>query len=211
MHLHDLFANTYAEWLGHRQIRAEKNILRSFKTLTEEFYNQRPASDNTSLYLPTHAAFLIHALTAQELYETSLFAPGILLLNFILKNMPKFRVPLTPQLLKALKGYFGGEGSKELGASALWLVCRCLQGCGDKQTALGRLWESGLVEDFLREVRMEPQAEKAVAMLFYFISKHQKNRCPLATVLLTYEHRFYHPEAIKYVLATLREAGVDSL
>jgi hypothetical protein len=121
---------------------------------------------------------------------------------------------LTTRLIKVLKAFFCSgnvEGSSgQMAGSALWLVCRCLQGTQNKREALVQLGESGLIEDFLREGQLDPQAEKAIAMLLYFIAKNHENRTHLIAVILQNEHRFEQPEAIKHLLATLREATTAS-
>jgi hypothetical protein len=44
--------------------------------------------DNKTLYLQTHAAFLIHVLTIQEKQPSQILPLGIIILNFILKEKP---------------------------------------------------------------------------------------------------------------------------
>lgn len=77
--------------------------------------------------------------------------------------------------------------------------------------ALERLRESGMVELFLQEGKLDLQAEKAVGMLLYFISKNHPNRPQLISLILKHQHHFSHPESIKHVLAMLREVGVESI
>jgi hypothetical protein len=211
----DILCETYAEWLRQRQTRGEKNILESFRVVAENFYDSHAKMGNKAIYLPTHAAFLIHTLSSQPNHARAIFPLGIILLNFILKEKPKVRITLTRDLILSLQAYFRRTDQKgysgQLASSALWLVCKCLQGTCNKRTALARLGESGLIEDFLQEGQPDSQAEKAIAMLLYFISKHLENRTAVVSILLKNQQKFRQPEAIRYLLSTLKEASTAAL
>lgn len=62
MHPIDLLCEAYSEWLQEGRRRGERNILHNFRRLSEEFYNPEAEWDNSSIFLPIHSAFLIHAL-----------------------------------------------------------------------------------------------------------------------------------------------------
>jgi len=180
----DLLLEGYTSWLRDHGQRSEKKILGNFRNIAEKFHNLSVKKDNKSIFIPIHVKFLVHTIVEGNLQEGITFHWGVVMLNFILREHPKAKIALTSEMIRAFKTYIslrkGERSSGDLVGSALWLICRCLHGTGDKRSALLGLGESGLLQDFLREGRLESQAEKAIAMLLYFINKHVDNRKQIA-------------------------------
>jgi hypothetical protein len=172
----DILYENYSSWLQEHAHRCDKKILRNFRRIAENFQSHNTKKDNKSIYLSTHVHFLVHSLALPDPHPAITFPLGIILLNSLLKDNPKVRIPLTCGLILAFKHFFscwnGDLKSGGLASSALWLICKCLQGTEDKRAALVMLGESGLISDFLRAGELEAQSEKPIAMLLYFISKH---------------------------------------
>lgn len=154
----------------------------------------------------------MEALGSVQTQSKISFHSIILILNYILKIKTNIRIPFRISTIQAINNHVltnkQALDSPHFTSSILWLICKGLHSHHNKRNILGELDKCQLITCILDSACLDQLGQRALTLLLYYICKNKVDGSEIAIKILERSHKFKESEAIRHILAILKDMGL---